>query len=136
VFGLTDLVVSQCMTGLTVVQHYAAMHGLTGDDILEGADPDGDGHTNEQEYFAGTNPNDPADRLAVTGLTVTPGGGASTVEWMSKSNKLYHAEYRDGFVDPSWHPLATVGATGTTTVTQDPTWTGAVGRLYRVRVEP
>ena len=43
-----------------------------------GGDPDGDGVTNLQEYLAGTDPNDPTSKLAITDYTTTPGGITAT----------------------------------------------------------
>ena len=51
--------------------------GTTG--VNPDADPDGDGMSNLQEYLAGTDPNDPNDRLQVTAATFGPGGTSGFV---------------------------------------------------------
>jgi hypothetical protein len=55
---------------------WAASHGLTGDDALPTADPDGDGVANREEMLLGFDPVDPMSRLrlsvvAMDGATVT-----------------------------------------------------------------
>ncbi len=47
-------------------------------------DSDGDGHTNAEEYFIGTDPLDGADRLRINGITVE--GGIAHVDYSPKEN--------------------------------------------------
>lgn len=45
--------------------------------VLPGDDEDNDGYTNDEEYQAGTNPNDPSSGLAPASFMALPGGGFS-----------------------------------------------------------
>ena len=54
------------------------------------ADPDHDGLNNEQEYWAGTSPTNPASCLVLYGLTNNPAlPGEYVVRWQSASGRLY-----------------------------------------------
>jgi Bacterial TSP3 repeat len=69
--------------------------GIT--NINVNADPDGDGMSNLQEYYAGTNPNDANDSLRITSATygdVVP--NFTTLHWTSVPTRFYTIQYRLG----------------------------------------
>ena len=60
-----------------------------------GADPDHDGMSNQQEYLAGTNPNDSSDSLRIT--SIVRGGTLPTyvtLQWSSKPTRFYTIQHR------------------------------------------
>ena len=64
-------------------------------------DEDGDGHSNLQEYYAGTDPTNRASCFAISTLTATS-GPMTVLEWSSESNKEYSVfrstNLADGFL--------------------------------------
>jgi hypothetical protein len=98
------------------------------------ADADGDWVNNLQEYLAGTNPNDGADKLAITTYAVAPGGAGATVGWQSVPTRRYTIEKTLDLISPRWMDsglglIVPDGATTTRTFA-DP---NAPMRFYRVR---
>lgn len=67
---------------------WAARHG---GDLPPAADPDGDGESNLREAAAGTDPRDPASRLAVRALDF-PAAGRARLCWPSVPAKLYRVQ--------------------------------------------
>jgi hypothetical protein len=73
---------------LSPYEQWKAGHGLTGDDALDDADPDGDGHVNLLEYALGGNPKAP-DSLPMTfsssepylSLSATKNSTATDLAW-------------------------------------------------------
>ncbi len=63
--GVTTTSAAVNITVISPYQQWKTIHGLTGDDALDDADPDGDGNVNLVEYALGTNPRAP-DSLPVT----------------------------------------------------------------------
>jgi hypothetical protein len=63
-------------------------------------DQDGDGHSNLQEFLAGTNPTNGSSILRV--LTISPrGGGSATVWWSAVVGRDYVVQYKDS-LDGNW----------------------------------
>jgi hypothetical protein len=54
--GATTTSAAVNITVISPYQQWKTIHGLTGDDALADADPDGDGNVNFLEYALGTNP--------------------------------------------------------------------------------
>ena len=54
------------------------------------ADPDGDGHSNDQERLSGTHPRNRHSVLQLSGIDHT--GGVIVVRWLSESNRFYTVE--------------------------------------------
>lgn len=63
--GATTTSAAVNITVISPYQEWKTIHGLTGDDALDDADPDGDGNVNLLEYALGTNPRAP-DSLPIT----------------------------------------------------------------------
>jgi hypothetical protein len=66
------------------------------------ADADGDGMSNKQEYLAGTDPNNPADKLVITAYHTTPGGTSGDLTWKSVLTRYYYVQKTLGLNPPVW----------------------------------
>ena len=109
---------------------WAGQNGLSGDELNVDADPDNDGHTNQQEFDARTNPNDAASILRLD--IDSPSLGFNAV-----SGKTYRVEYRNGFGDTNgWKSLSEFTATQEVIEVIDPGTSNQPVRIYRVRVNP
>ncbi|MCX8091115.1 MAG: thrombospondin type 3 repeat-containing protein [Verrucomicrobiae bacterium] len=101
---------------------------------IAGADPDGDGMNNLQEYLAGTNPLDASDNLRITVFATPPGGTAPALTWKSTPARRYFIEKSLNLTAPLWLDsglgLITPDGAGTTRTFAD---TNAPMRFYRVR---
>jgi uncharacterized protein (DUF1800 family) len=73
-----------------------------GTSLTAGGDSDGDGKTNREEAHAGTNPFDPASRLAIKEVKMTNAGTAQ-LRWQSVAGKDYHVEASSDF--KNWSKL-------------------------------
>ena len=58
------------------------------------ADPDGDGMNNQEEYLAGTNPNNFSDSLRIIAITAPSPGTSVNLTWTSVSNRCYYVQDR------------------------------------------
>jgi alpha-D-xyloside xylohydrolase len=107
--------------------------GISDDNV----DTDGDGQTNLQEYFAGTNPNDPQSNFAIQ--SVTGQGNAFLVSWESQAGIVYRVQWKNALTDPGWQSI-TPDFTGTGSImnwSDDGSQTGgfpAMARFYRVTI--
>ena len=92
-------------------------------------DADGDTMTNQEEYIAGTNPQDPNSYLNVGNVAA---GNSATITFQALSNKTYTVEFNDSLSAPAWSKLADVVATPTnrTATVIDPS--PADTRFYRL----
>jgi len=82
----------------------AANFGTT--NINANADADGDGVSNLQEYLAGTNPNDPNDRLRITAITRgTLPSTFTTLDWTSVPTRFYAIQRRPKLESGAWEDL-------------------------------
>jgi hypothetical protein len=105
--------------------------GHTG--VEPNTDSDGDGMSNREEYLAGSNPNDPSDKLAITNFSANVDAKSVTVTWQSEAARRYYIEMKLDFTSGTWEDsglglITPDGATTTRTWSQ----TGAI-RFYRVR---
>ena len=116
---------------------YAWLHeyGLAINEATDGADPDGDGASNYQEWRAGT---DPTNALSVLRLLApTRVGSDLAVSWESVPGHSYFLDWSTNLMmRAGFHPLATnLSATGNTTTFTHPGAAGFGPRFYRVGVE-
>ncbi len=95
-------------------------------------DDDGDGHTEAQELFAGTDPLDANSALRVS-LTI-PSPGNVAVNFTSVAGRGYHVEHTADFATWTNVTASPLIATGSFTSRTNPA-TGAQG-FFRVRVMP
>ncbi|MEY2485329.1 MAG: hypothetical protein QOH39_977 [Verrucomicrobiota bacterium] len=92
-------------------------------------DSDGDGVSNYDEFLAGTNPLNPMDHLAPTGIVND--GTTVTLTFHTVALKRYQVEYADTL--GTWMPLGGIRAadSDTLTVTDTPI-SGVITRFYRI----
>lgn len=64
--------------------------GQTGVD--PNADPDHDGMSNQQEYLAGTDPNDASSDLKITAYAFASGGTSAALTWNSVPTRFYYLQ--------------------------------------------
>jgi Bacterial TSP3 repeat len=131
--GNTTVMFGPDSVGDGVTDSWRAYYGITNDN----ADNDGDGFTNAQEYFAGTNPNDPQSAFKISSVMPQLGGGFQ-VTWPSQLGIVYRVQWKNSLLDPMWQSI-TPDFTGTGSVmnwTDDGTQTGGLSlqRFYRVEV--
>ncbi len=99
---------------------------------VPGADPDGDGYTNLQEYFAGTVPTDANSALRITSIETAP--GSSAIHFQAVAGRTYTIQYRSSLGSGIWLKLVDVPAQGTSgpiTIT-DPNVGASSERYYRL----
>ena len=132
---------------------WATSYGLSGGNALGGADPDGDGMSNTNEFLAGFRPNNNAAYLHIidiaksstTNVTITYLGASGDSTWSpgiaSRTNVLEfttgaaNGSYTNNFVTTGLTNILS-GGTGLGTVTSFVHTNGASGatKYYRVRV--
>jgi hypothetical protein len=107
----------------------------TSPNAAPGADPDGDGFSNLQEYLAGTNPTKPNEAPRISNFVFT--GGVFRVNFPTVSNKYYQIQRRDDLLTGSWVGFtnAFIG-NGSTVQIPDPDAATQLRRFYRIRLVP
>ncbi len=73
-----------------------------------GADADGDGVTDRDEYVADTNPFDPVSKPGVTGLTRDPATGQIQLQWTGSGRRLFAIQCSQDL--DGWDPMGTAVA--------------------------
>ncbi len=106
--------------------------------INPSADPDGDGFTNLQEYRIGTQPNNPASKLAISQTAVVPNGGLRDfrITFPTATDVTYRVEHCDDLTPRSWTALGgdLTGTGNPASVTDPNAVTLHPSRFYRVRI--
>jgi subtilisin family serine protease len=105
------------------------------------ADRDGDGMTNLQEFFAGTNPSDPQSVFRISSIVGEMNGTGFVVTWTAVSGMSYRVSYSASLAGPWLSDLPNSQITaqsGQTSLSYTDTTAGvASARFYRVQlVEP
>jgi alpha-D-xyloside xylohydrolase len=132
--GNTTVTFGPDSVGDGVTDSWRSYYGITNDN----ADNDGDGLTNKQEYFAGTNPNNSQSTFTIQ--SVTPqGAGGFLITWPSQLGIVYRVQWKDALTDLGWQSI-TPDFTGTGAAqnwTDDGSQTGGLpdtSRFYRIAV--
>lgn len=94
------------------------------------ADPDGDGATNLQEYYAGTDPRDPASALR---LAATAGADGVRLRFAAVPDKSYTILYRDQVTAGGWQLLRAVPPHREPSIIEFVEPAAATTRFYRVQ---
>jgi len=100
----------------------------------DAADPDGDGHTNLQEYVAGTKPRDPASRLELK-AEFSVSGAPLKLRFDAMAGKTYSLQFNNGFGISQWTKLADVAPASTNRVVETFDFSPVIDpglRFYRV----
>ncbi len=99
-------------------------------------DRDGDGLTNIAEWLAGTTPNNPSSRLAITSEQAV--GGNMVINWSSVIGKRYRVFSRLVLNNGAWVEITTapIVATAASSTFTDIGGASGVQRFYRVSIEP
>lgn len=102
-----------------------------------GADPDGDGFTNEQERLAGTDPTNGTSALRLANFSRAADGTNFSVIWASTPGKTYQIQTSTSLLSNEWttigDPVTASGPTASLTV---PTNAVEIRRFFRVSVVP
>ncbi len=111
--GLGACVVDSDGDGLP--DDWETAHGLNPNSPIgndgAGGDPDGDRCSNLNEYWAGTNPQDPGSYLKIE--SISPVADGVVVRFLSSADRSYSLEYRDTLGAGPWQRLADVEANPT-----------------------
>jgi Tol biopolymer transport system component len=98
-------------------------------------DFDGDGHTDLQEFLAGTDPTNAGSVLRV--LTVTSLGGNTTILWSATPGKNYQVQFKTNVTQTGWTVLpGLITATGSSASRLDNSGGAGGQRYYRVVLAP
>jgi len=105
-------------------------NGLDQDSAADATlDADHDGMSNEQEYLAGTNPQDPASRFT---QAITVDGGAPTLRFIARAGRGYTVQFSNTL--GGWTKLSDVAPQAVTgeVAVADPSTAGQAKRFYRI----
>ena len=102
--------------------------GIAGPD----ADPDGDGHTNRQEFRSQTDPLDPSSVLRILAVSrLSP--NAVRLEFAARPGLVYAIETRQSLQGGAWQAIDTLTAENDTESYIDEAPDAPNGRYYRIR---
>ena len=113
-------------------------HNLNPNDPNDAAlDPDGDGLTNLQEYWAGTDPQSAASQVRIVSVVSSPPDQVLAVSFLTVTNRHYQLEYCADLTTRAWKPAATLRAgTGDMLTVLAAPPIGENVRFFRVKVLP
>ncbi len=116
----------------SIADDWALAHGLGPDDAL--LDRDGDGGTNQNEFLAGTNLDDPKSGFRVTEIKRDP--DVIAITFQSVPGRFYVLDATTNVADgASWTPIVpNIIAVSTSTTVRDPDSLAFPNRVYRLRV--
>lgn len=99
----------------------------------ESADPDHDGHTNLQEFSAGTNPKDPSSVLKADSIEWTDASSLVKLRFQAMAGKSYTVQRRDSLSGP-WTKLRDIPADPSNRVVEvnDLEASSLSSRFYRI----
>jgi hypothetical protein len=99
-------------------------------------DTDGDGHSDLQEHWSGTDHTNYHSCLKIESVVAVPGDGEVRVEWQSRAGRQYRVERATVLSEGAFAPIETgiQGQDGTTTHT-DRSLPPGTPAYYRVRIE-
>ena len=102
--------------------------------VSASADPDADGMSNQQEYLAGTDPNNSRSNFKITAYRILPGGTSVSLTWSSVLTRLYAIQKNPDLATTNWTDsgLGLIAPSSPTTGTGFAD-TNAPVRFYRVR---
>jgi hypothetical protein len=104
-------------------------------DAADGADPDGDGWSNANEFAAGTDPNDRASLLKISSLETE--AQDVVIGFPTVAGKSYRVEKSATLSNGSWQTVASpVSGTGTAVEITDPGARSQPRWFYRIAVLP
>lgn len=111
---------------------WLAAHGIPGDfEAASLTDFDGDGQNARQEFFAGTDPNDPSSALRAN--LIPSGSGNFTLTWPAVEGKTYRVEFTTDLRLP-WDTIA-AGLPATPPANSRTEFLPVGGGFFRVSVE-
>ena len=98
------------------------------------ADPDHDGMSNQQEYLAGTDPNNAVSILRITTQSFALGGTNASVTWSSVPTRCYYVQKIPDLAKTNWTDsgLGLIAPSAGSTTTAGFPDTNAPVRFYRV----
>ena len=127
--------------GYHIPYNWLVLNGVTNGDAgamqaaeMGSADADGDGVPNWQEYFAGTQPTNPASKLIIVSQDIN--GGAPTIKWIGTTNALakYSIELASNLSSNNWVTITNNLTRNEGTNTLVAPATALSPAFYRVRV--
>ena len=107
---------------------------FTLEDSSPTADPDGDGFTNQQEFFSQTNPGSASSALRVISLEKNPAGTSITLTWQSVSGVSYRIQQSTNLLE--WSDLGGVVTATTPTTAATRTITSTTAKFFRICTSP
>ncbi|MDF7809151.1 DNRLRE domain-containing protein [Pontiellaceae bacterium B12219] len=95
------------------------------------ADTDGDGQSDGEEWFAGSDPNDPASRFIIP-VVETLADGSFRIEWPSQEGRSYILERSPSLLPVDWNGIYSAAGTGADMEYND---TSTSNAYYRLKVQ-
>ena len=85
-----------------MLQYFGHANGEQSDSSRATDDADGDGLSNAQEYFCGTDPTNPNSVLALQIAPDTIGSNTASLTWPATPGKTYQVQYKDNLNGAAW----------------------------------